>query len=565
MASKTVKLVSSRTFQDIGTIGQTTAQLAGNMQSVNEILDVGLRNTGNIIDAFFRVSDMVALGFITINGNVATASIAAAVAPVTADSVQGSGSTASPIQLVGDTATPGNGYYYGTNGSGTKGWYTLPAGVAPANPISLVGTSAISGSASTYMRSDGAPAINQAMTPIWTGQHNWTQTTGTVAIVINGTGAALPAPFADTQIQLCSPTGTATRIMMDAVASNASLNFRRANGTPGSLTALLNGQVFGGFSAIGYGTSTFPTGASAGVQFITNENWSNTANGSLINFLTTLNGTLVESTVAKMYQGLTMQGATGGDQGLGTINATNLFINGVAVSGGGGGGPTNITPDTHSGTPAFPATDYFEGASLDTTGARFSGATAWTWYNQGSSTLTLSQGAAKYTGIVSASEDVSFIAQPMAVTGGNGRWRAKISVLLQQAYNNAGMYLYEIGTGKILQFGLVNFNGTFEMWVEYAAGFTAGGAIASNASMPGLWPLGGTTASVPVWLEIELTGGTLYFRYSLTGYDGSFTQFYTAAATSFFTTAPDHIGIGGYSFNGSQATIVYCDTFVQEA
>lgn len=32
------------------------------------------------------------------------------------------------ISLVNDSATPGNSYYYGTNGSGTKGYFTLPAG-----------------------------------------------------------------------------------------------------------------------------------------------------------------------------------------------------------------------------------------------------------------------------------------------------------------------------------------------------------------------------------------------------------------------------------------------------
>lgn len=73
MASKTVKLTSSRGFQDIGTIGQTTAQLSDNVQSINAILDVGLRNTRNLTDAWIRVSDLVALGFATLSGDVLTA------------------------------------------------------------------------------------------------------------------------------------------------------------------------------------------------------------------------------------------------------------------------------------------------------------------------------------------------------------------------------------------------------------------------------------------------------------------------------------------------------------
>lgn len=44
----------------------------------------------------------------------------------------------------------------------------------PANPTALVGTTAINGVATTYMRSDAAPAINQTMTPTWTGKHIFT-------------------------------------------------------------------------------------------------------------------------------------------------------------------------------------------------------------------------------------------------------------------------------------------------------------------------------------------------------------------------------------------------------
>lgn len=38
------------------------------------------------------------------------------------------------LSLVNDAASPGNSQYYGTNGSGTKGYFTLPAGSAPSYP-----------------------------------------------------------------------------------------------------------------------------------------------------------------------------------------------------------------------------------------------------------------------------------------------------------------------------------------------------------------------------------------------------------------------------------------------
>jgi hypothetical protein len=42
-----------------------------------------------------------------------------------------------------------------------------------ANPSASIGLSAVNGSATTAMRSDAAPALNQAITPTWTGQHTF--------------------------------------------------------------------------------------------------------------------------------------------------------------------------------------------------------------------------------------------------------------------------------------------------------------------------------------------------------------------------------------------------------
>lgn len=46
-------------------------------------------------------------------------------------------------------------------------------GASPANPSASLGLTAINGSASTYMRSDAAPALNQAISPTWTGDHTF--------------------------------------------------------------------------------------------------------------------------------------------------------------------------------------------------------------------------------------------------------------------------------------------------------------------------------------------------------------------------------------------------------
>lgn len=100
------------------------------------------------------------------------------------DSISGNGTGGSPLQLVGDALTPGNNFYYGTNGSGTRGWYANATIPAAANPTASVGLAAVNGSAATFMRSDGAPPISSAI-----------YTTGTFTATLLGCTTSPTATF----------------------------------------------------------------------------------------------------------------------------------------------------------------------------------------------------------------------------------------------------------------------------------------------------------------------------------------------------------------------------------
>ncbi len=82
----------------------------------------------------------------------------------------------------------------------------LYAGIAAAatggNPTAQVGLAAINGVAATYMRSDGAPALNVGISPTWTGNHTFQQTSGTAVTIAVGThiGAILAYSTAGNQI-----------------------------------------------------------------------------------------------------------------------------------------------------------------------------------------------------------------------------------------------------------------------------------------------------------------------------------------------------------------------------
>ena len=83
-----------------------------------------------------------------------------------------------------------------------------PAGSSGANPTGQVGTSAVNGSATTFMRSDGAPAINTAATFSFSALGNTTSTANISAATLNVTGGAQTGSSitAPTKIGACAST-----------------------------------------------------------------------------------------------------------------------------------------------------------------------------------------------------------------------------------------------------------------------------------------------------------------------------------------------------------------------
>lgn len=114
--------------------------------------------------------------------------------------------------------------------------------VSPANPSASIGLAAVNGSASTYMRSDAAPALSQAITPTWSALHTFTLAPkvsafagGGALMVVTDNVGQLGTQAIPTGATGANPTGT---IGLSAV-NGAAATFLRSDGAPALSQAIV--------------------------------------------------------------------------------------------------------------------------------------------------------------------------------------------------------------------------------------------------------------------------------------------------------------------------------------
>lgn len=114
--------------------------------------------------------------------------------------------TSGTINLVNDNATPGNSFYYGTNSSGTKGFFSLPTG--GSGTVTTVSVVTANGFAGTVANATSTPAITLT-----------TSITG----ILQGNGTAISAATttgSGNVVLATSPTLTTSALLSSGFAFN---------------------------------------------------------------------------------------------------------------------------------------------------------------------------------------------------------------------------------------------------------------------------------------------------------------------------------------------------------
>jgi len=143
---------------------------------------------------------------------------------------------------------------------------TVSGGASGANPTASVGLTAVNGSAPTFLRSDGAPALDQSISPSWTGYHTFGATSARyLGLYDSAAGSNAKnvlfrsggGGFNISSATDAAPTTAVTNILASVRSGSAwsSLSFGNATDNPTASFLGTGGVTFNGTPTITHGAS----------------------------------------------------------------------------------------------------------------------------------------------------------------------------------------------------------------------------------------------------------------------------------------------------------------------
>lgn len=288
---------------------------------------LSIDGSGNISVALATAS---VFGVVKPDGTIITVTAGVITVPAASSSAFG------VVKVDGTTITSVAGVISSTGGGGGTG----------ANPTAVVGLTAVNGSATTFLRSDGAPPISQSITPTWTGVHTFTQ--GLTTVGVAGTGNSVyqlniigqSGSLGGGYLQITNNTtglgrfGTGGQLSLGVTNSPASTDLIMVNQSSTALTWFVNNSI--GVVSLSSTLARHWTMVQFASELRVTTAFTATSNVTLAN----ITGLTVNVAAAGNYRFravlFTTASASGGVQAAiaGTATATNIIYEGILYAAG---------------------------------------------------------------------------------------------------------------------------------------------------------------------------------------------------------------------------------------
>jgi hypothetical protein len=555
------------------------------LRQLKEVAEVGQRLRGDPTESFVRVKELVNAGIARFTNNqiqspengVTSGGVPATRQVNTSGSLTGGGALSADLtlSLVGDSSSPGNSMLYGTNGSGTKGWFAQPSGFS--SPLTTKGdlyTRSASADARLAVGANGTvltadstqtngikwatPSGGSGTAPVTQVQAQYLRNTGSSATLtlssaptVGNVLLAFAMGFDNTSpSHLGLPAGFSTTYYNQANTDGILIGVRvvqSGDGTSwGTFTGGNGGNVYGIIEFSGVASVTLtqlaqPTtsglvmnipnvpSATNAITILLAESDVTNAYASVTGATLLFDGT--NTTGSNNHPGVVLQVTKLSNVAItysttstfGTTIAAVIQVVGVATTIQSSG---NVTPDFHPSTPTSWDDEFEYGTAIDTTGARFSGAQAWTGYTANTISSVVAQGALQKVTQGTGTSAGAGYAYPVPAGTWTFVWKG-----LRPAFE-----VFNLSTWKGYYFGTTGTGNNFVLQHEtrnWATGSYSFGA--SDATF--------TSNNTPVYFMLQYDGTNLIFSWSPSGYTNDFTTLLTVAASTWVGT-PDHIGFG---------------------
>jgi hypothetical protein len=145
-------------------------------------------------------------------------------------------------------------------------------------------------------------------------------------LTVSANATALPAPLANNTFQMAAANGSGSELTIDSFgAIGNTISGRLAGGTNAAKTALPSGQIILNIRGLGYGATGYSSSARGRIALITSQAWTDTAQGTLLTFAVTPNGTVTPTEAVRIDQS--------GNVGIGTASPPTLLSVAGTVAG----------------------------------------------------------------------------------------------------------------------------------------------------------------------------------------------------------------------------------------